>query len=163
MKRSIQSSLGVWLALSATHCGAPEDTAVILASLDSPLLAEETALNFDAPGSWSATNSTIQFSTERTEGEGSLEVTTSGYATLESGLINSVDDVTSTLTVDFQSPSPIPWGQIQLLVSIPSLNLTDQWVGQLSVQGLAAGRWHELAFSLPSYVQAALSAANGGV
>ncbi len=168
MKHIVQSSSCVLLAIFATNCGSPEGTtlegaAVELATLDSRLQAEDSVLNFDAPESWSATNVTIQSSTKRTEGLASLSVTTSGYATVESTLVNDIDDVTSTVTIDFQSPNPIPWGQVQLFVGIPSLNLTDEWMGHVSVGGLAAGKWHELAFSLPGYVQTALSAANGGV
>ncbi len=162
MIQSMRSMLGMWIALSATHCGAPEDAAVEMVTLDSPLQIEETALNFDSSG-WSATHSTLQLSTERSEGLHSLKVTTSGYATVQSTLVKGVDDVTSTLTVDFRSQTAVPWGQVQLLVSIPSLHLTDSWVGQVSVGGFAAETWHELAFSLPEQVQTALSAPNGGV
>src|SRR5690606_31876201 len=98
MKHIVQSSSCVLLAIFATNCGSPEGTtlegaAVELATLDSRLQAEDSVLNFDAPESWSATNVTIQSSTKRTEGLASLSVTTSGYATVESTLVNDIDDV----------------------------------------------------------------------
>jgi len=65
----------------------------------------------------------------------------------------TLSGVSSTIGIDVRLPATVPWGQIQLFYSIPSKNLYEQGLGQVSLVGVPAGSFQTLNFSVPAAVQ----------
>lgn len=102
---------------------------------------------------------------DKNEGTGSFSVTPAGYKILESHPVTQ-DAVggTSFVAFDFKISSlqANPWwvGAIQLYVECPSLNVWNQWIGQIELTGLAKDEWQTGRLAVPEYVAKQLQGAS---
>lgn len=123
-------------------------------SAAAPLDAELT-LGFEDAANWSIENGTIVgTTTTRTQGNAALEVQTNGYTVLKSRLLGPLGQVSETLSFDLllpqTQPNPAWFGATQLYVSVPSLGLYRQYLGQQELTGLSLGQFHQQHFSVPA-------------
>jgi hypothetical protein len=98
----------------------------------------------------------------RSQGNFSLGFVPNGYCVLTSPPLPSLAPVSTTLSFDLALPSPRPtWGAAQLLVSIPSQNVNNAYLGQVDLTTLPvlpAGAFNTLSFSVPSWLTSQLGA-----
>ena len=118
-------------------------------------------LGFEAPTTdWGAQNgSPVTASSTSTQGQTALAVSPSGWTELGSVEIDAFDSANSTATLDVRVPQSAPWGEVRLIVRVPSQGKHWSDLGGVSLSGLAPGVSHTLQFSVPSDVRAALESA----
>lgn len=105
-------------------------------------------LGFEQVSRWSS-QAQLSSATDVFEGNGALQITTSGYTEVKSVALSHVGAVGETTSIRF-SPSVVPsWGEVRLIVQIPSM--AEYWadLGGEPVSGLAANQFHELQFEVP--------------
>src|SRR4029453_17434470 len=64
--------------------------------------------------------------------------------------------VTPTLLLDVRPPAPLPWGQVQMFVSIPSRNITNAPLSSAPVANLPSPPFTTLSFTVPPAIVTAL-------
>jgi len=121
------------------------------------LSTQESVLGFEDTQGWTVTGGALAATSVHSQGSAALSVTPNGYTELTSAALSTLSSANSTLSLDFRPASALPWGQVQLVVDVPSRGLYSAYVGQVSVQGLAAGAFSRLDFTLSSQQVQALS------
>ncbi len=116
---------------------------------------------FERSDGWTSRQATLTASTSiKTEGASSLavvashgwsEITSIPTSVVGSGAIGP--DLKLDLFVPSNQPDPSFRGQVSLFVSIPSARIANQWIGQVSLDTVAAGRFSTLSFPLPAALQ----------
>ncbi len=147
------ASLGVLSACSGA-AGADETS---VASAEFALTAQESAFGFESLSSWSASAGVLASSSVHSQGSASLSVTNFGYSELVSAPLGTLSGVTPQLSISVRPPQTPGWGTFQIFVTSPSLNLTNAWVGQASLQNLPANQFSEVVVDVPASIQQALS------
>jgi len=111
---------------------------------------------------WSGPGS-LSISTNTSQGSRSLAVFSHGYVPVQSVAMPSLGfRVGNVIHYDIMLPSelkqlsPYWYGATQLYVSIPSLGLNNQYLGQVELTPLPLGKWNTLSFTPPSDVLAKL-------
>ncbi|XXX73487.1 hypothetical protein WMF30_38180 [Sorangium sp. So ce134] len=135
-------------------------------------LLNNTTLGFEKPGAWTSTQAVLATHTGRvTEGIASLEVRTpSSFNAIvspnfsTSGLTPVGNKIKLDLFVSKQQPNPSWVGNLEVLISIPSAGINNQWVGNVVLNGLTRGAFNNIAFpQLPAATVTALNAAPSDV
>lgn len=152
--------VGCWVLVSSfvfSGCGAaPESESEPVGQVEQAVVDVARVLGFESTADWSVTTGTKSSSTIRTQGARSLALRNFSYVELRSVALPTLSGVTSTLAFDLRAPVSPAWGQAQLFVSIPSRGIYNQFSGQVSVAGMPASTFREIAFSLPANVVTAL-------
>ncbi len=118
--------------------------------ISSALTTQETVFGFESVQAWSVTGGALAPTTVHSQGSSALSVTPNGYTELTSVPLSSLTSVSATLSLDVRPSSSLAWGQVQLVIDAPSRGLYSSYVGQASVQGLPAGSFSKLDFTLSS-------------
>ncbi|KYG03854.1 hypothetical protein BE21_49760 [Sorangium cellulosum] len=136
-------------------------------------LLNNATLGFEKPGAWTSTQALLATHTGRVkEGIASLEVRTpSSFNAIvspnfsTSGLTPVGNKIKLSLFVSKQQPNPSWVGNLEVLISIPSAGINNQWAGNVVLNGLTRGVFNEVTFSqqLPAATVAALNAAPSDV
>ncbi|MBN2804617.1 MAG: hypothetical protein JXR91_16100, partial [Deltaproteobacteria bacterium] len=117
--------------------------------------AELDVLGFEDYHQWS--NSAAN-SANHTQGELSVVVNASGWTEVGSTQISSLGAVKNTASIDVQVPQgPMPWGEVRIIVKIPSLGEWYKELGSQSLSGLSGGTFHTLVFDIPQDFQTKMS------
>lgn len=141
------------LALIACS-GVPDPSAEADTSSTKQLLANPASvLGFENATEWTSTQGLKTSSTTHSQGLASLAISNFSYTAVISVPLATLSGVSSTIGIDVRLPATVPWGQIQLFYSIPSKNLYEQGLGQVSLVGVPAGSFQTLNFSVPAAVQ----------
>jgi len=129
--------------------------------------AEEGAaarvLGFESAESWSSTQATLaEVASPVTEGCGALAVNGQGFMTIVGAKLSTQQiTVAPALSVDLFIPDHQPnqfWlGGLQALLSCPSGNVFNQYIGQVELTGKPQARYSTLRFPLPAAVAGALA------
>lgn len=118
-------------------------------------------LGFESVADWTIAGGTITASEDKTQASHTIALVAGGYTTLTSRLLGPLGSVSGTVSFDLKIPAtqlnPHWFGDAQLFVSIPSLNVYDAFVGQRSLAGLTPASYAELAFPLPPALRDQLS------
>lgn len=118
-------------------------------------------LGFESTGDWTAVGAVATASEDRTQASHAISLLAGGYTTLTSRLLGPLGSVADTVSFDLKIPAtqvnPHWFGDAQLFVSIPSLNVYDAFVGQRALTGLTPASYTELAFPLPLALREQLS------
>jgi hypothetical protein len=120
-------------------------------------------LGFESVGDWSVTNgtATVASGTSHIEGAASLAVSQLGYVELTSGPLSSLAVNDGSISIDLQLPSVQPnpywYGQLQMFVNCPSINIYNRYVGAQELTGLPLATFNRIAMVLPSDVTAAFA------
>ncbi|WP_233561276.1 hypothetical protein [Sorangium cellulosum] len=135
-------------------------------------LLNNATLGFEKPGAWTSPQALLATHTGRVkEGIASLEVRTpsafneivsSNFST--SGLTPVGNKIKLDLFVSKQQPNPSWVGNLEVLISIPSAGIHNQWAGNVVLNGLTRGAFNPVQFSqLPAATLTALNAAPSDV
>lgn len=151
------------LGACSAETGANESDAVgeqSLALVGEPSFTQQkTVLGFEDASAWSVSAGTRAASTDASRGARALAITGADQTVLTSKPIGKLNGVSSKLLLDVKLPASPAWGQVQLYVDSPQSGIYHQWVGLASLQGLSAGQYHTLAFTVSSSLQSLLSQA----
>jgi hypothetical protein len=105
---------------------------------------------------WSASSGTVSSSNVHSQGNLALGLRNFSYSELVSAPLATLSGVSAELAIDVRPPISPPWGELQVFVSSPTLNLTNAWVGIVSLIGLPANTFSELRIAVPPAIEQAL-------
>ncbi|WP_437489917.1 hypothetical protein WME75_11700 [Sorangium sp. So ce1014] len=135
-------------------------------------LLNNPILGFEKPGAWTSTQAQLSVHTGRAEeGIASLQVQTpASYNEIVSpsfstaGLTPVGNKITLDLFVSPIQPAPGWAGNIEVLISIPSAGINNQWAGNTSLSLVTPGSFQRIQFAaLPTATLNALNAAPSDV
>ncbi len=116
-------------------------------------------LSFENPDkSWTSGSGNVTLTQDtslKTEGYASLKLDGTNYMVLKSPVFSSQDIhyYSNQLSLDVYIPDPQTnphWiGAVQLYFESPSPNVYNQYIGQIELTGLKAGRWNTIQLTLP--------------
>lgn len=114
-------------------------------------------LGFEAPASdWTAPVS-LSASGIVSQGSASLAVVPNGWTEISSKNISSLGATNATLELDVRVPEPVlNWGEIRVIVRIPSKGIYHQELGSKPLTGIAPRTYTTMQFPLSSSMMAAL-------
>ncbi|WP_437291186.1 hypothetical protein [Sorangium sp. So ce406] len=129
-------------------------------------LLNNATLGFEKAGAWTSSQALLATHTGRVqEGIASLEVRTpSSFNAIVSpnfstaGLTPVGNKIKLDLFVSKQQPNPSWVGNLEVLISIPSAGINNQWVGNVVLNGLTRGVFNTVQF--PQLQAATLTALN---
>jgi hypothetical protein len=159
--RTIISALGAGVFLAA--CGNARESDCSDCTTVSSALTNSQVLGFEDSTGWSTTGGTLSSnSTFKTQGTKSLAVTEQGYIELTSVSLSTLSSVSPDIAFDIRLPSPQPnpywYGQVQMLVSIPSQNLYNGYLGAVELTGMPLQTFNTVKFVVDSATRAKLGA-----
>jgi len=167
MKRHSCSALGVLSMIGMASCGEAVDVGDVgdmsepgdglaVGSSQQALSDPSQVFGFENIADWTVTQGSKTSSTEHSQGTASLAVSNFTFTTVVSSPLSTPPAVTETLAIDLKVPATPAWGELSVFVSIPSRNLFEQRVGQVTIAGLAAGGFRTLSFQVPPSLVTAL-------
>jgi hypothetical protein len=118
---------------------------------------------FEDPVSWSATNASLSLVTSPiTQGCGALGIAGQGYMPINGASFSTVGLATNqALSVDLFIPNNQPnqfWlGALQMYLSCPSAQVSNQYIGQVELTGKPQNQYSTLRFPLPSATRTTLA------
>ena len=149
--------LAFGLAACGVDPGTPTSTAVGYVQAATSALSDPTAiLGFEDATLWTTSSGTESASTTHSQGAKSLALQNFTFTTVTSAPLATLSGVTSTLQLDVRPPASLPWGTIQLFVSIPSRNIYNATVSSASLMNLSSTQFSTLSFPVPPTLVTAL-------
>jgi RHS repeat-associated protein len=119
-----------------------------------PSAAVDLALGMETLSAWHLSAGTLNLSSVASERASSIAVSGFTYTELTSTRLSSLGSpLKSELALDVwipASPNPSWAGTIAASISIPSLNVNSQWLGQVDVLPLEKSTWQRIKFAIPS-------------
>jgi hypothetical protein len=121
---------------------------------------------FERTAGWTSAQSTLSLATAsstKTEGSSSLRVVpTTGWSEIKSiatsltgsGVIGP--NLKLDLFLPTNQPNPSFYGTVSVFVSSPAARINNQYLGQVSLNGLPTGKFSTLSFALPATTQRVL-------
>jgi hypothetical protein len=105
----------------------------------------------DGPNDWSTSSGALSPSDASTDGVHSLAVSVNGWTEVTSIALSTLGTVGDTASIDVRLPAETPnWGELRLLLRLPSLGEYYRELGSQTLVGLSAGSFQTLAFPIPS-------------
>ncbi len=95
-------------------------------------------------------------STTRSEGEHALALASNGWVEIVSVPLSGVGDVDNTLRRQVQLPAAAGWGQVRVVLHLPSAGECWTDLGGASLVGVAPGTFAELSWPLSASLRAKL-------
>ncbi|XXX81476.1 basic secretory protein-like protein [Sorangium sp. So ce134] len=146
--------LTCWALSACAVAGEPQGEAPVeTAAL---ALTQDSVFGFEDVADWTATDGTLETSTDRIEGAAALGLRDFTYAELTSSPLSTLSGVTDELTLDIRVPEQSAWGQVHLYVSSPTLGLNRAWVDLAPLNDVSANTWTTLSFDVPANIQSLL-------
>lgn len=146
------------LALSSAGCSSSSEPGEEnVGEGQQALSATQTrVLGFETPASdWSASRP-ISSSSTVSQGSAALAITPNGYVEVLSIPLSSLGAVKPQLSFDLRLPQTLAWGDVRLVVNLPSKGFGWQDLGSVSLVGMPAGSYRKLTFALPANLETAL-------
>ncbi|XXT17157.1 hypothetical protein WME94_43710 [Sorangium sp. So ce429] len=130
-------------------------------------LLNNTTLGFEKPGAWTSPHALLAVHTGRVkEGISSLEVRTpASFNAIISPNFSTAghtpvgNKIKLDLFISKVQPNPSWVGTIEVLISIPSSGINNQWVGSIVLNSLTRGAFNVITF--PQLAAATITALNG--
>lgn len=156
--RMIKVGICALVGLVLMACGS--ENSIDDARTGKQLLTEEQnrVLGFQSPvADWTTTNgSTVTSSNDVTEGSASLSISVNGYTEISSVQIPGPASPRAQATFDIKLAQTLTWGDVRLVVLIPSEGKYWSDLGSRNLAGLSPGSYQALSFDVPADVQAAI-------
>jgi hypothetical protein len=156
------------LVMAAVTMGCGSDRGQERSAIESTeLLSDATTqrvLGFESSSDWSVFQGpgTLGTSSTGTQGMQSLVLTNPTYTILQSARLSTLGNVGNTVRVDYELPAAgVPWGALALTLDAPSVGMTNTWIGQVTVSGVAGGTFQTASFTLPSNIVTKLASSYG--
>jgi hypothetical protein len=122
---------------------------------------QANVFGFEDPTQWTSSVA-VTSSTTHTQGAVSLAVAAKNYVEVTSASLPSLTGVTGMIGMDVRLPSPQAnpywYGLVQLIVSVPSKGINNQFVGQVELTGRPLNQFFPVDFNLPPGLVATLQA-----
>lgn len=122
---------------------------------------QANTFGFEDSTHWTSTVA-VTSSTTHTQGAKSLAVAAKNYVEVTSAALPSLTGVTGMVGMDIRLPSPQPnpywYGIVQLVVSVPSKGINNQFIGQVELTGKPLNQFFPVDFNLPPSLVATLQA-----
>jgi len=122
---------------------------------------QANVFGFEDPTHWTSTVA-VTSSTTHTQGAVSLAVAAKNYVEVNSAALPSLTGVSGMIGMDIRLPSPQPnpywYGFVQLLISVPSKGINNQFIGQVELTGKPLNTFFPVDFNLPAATVATLQA-----
>ena len=113
----------------------------------------------DATADWTVISGT---STDHSEGTVSGQVNVTGWMQITSVPLSSIAQegiaIGESAAIDVKLPEAASWGEVRLIMDLPSQGIWWQDLGGARLEDLNPGEFREVSFSLPAEVSSALSA-----
>ena len=164
----MRSGKVLWIAAAVVSAGlfacsgappVPEETVEV--KTGALVVNQANVFGFEDPTHWTSTVA-VTSSTTRTQGAVSLAVAAKNYVEVTSAALPSLTGVTGMIGMDVRLPSPQPnpywYGFVQLIVSVPSKGINNQFVGQVELTGKPLNQFFPVDFNLPPSLVATLQA-----
>ncbi len=155
-----QSAIG-WIALisvaTALSCADRRDEPLAVGISRAAIeLGADSAriLGMDTAPDWPPAAAT---SNERTEGAHSLVVSSNGWTELVSAPLAGVGDVGDAVQLDVRVPATVGWGEVRLIVQLPSAGEWWRDLGAASLVGVEPGAFKTLSWPVPSDLKGKLA------
>jgi hypothetical protein len=146
------------VCFSACSGGENDDVQVTTSAL---VVSQANVFGFEDPTQWTSTVA-VSSSTTHTQGAVSLAVAAKNYVEVTSAALPSLTGVTPMIGMDMRLPSPQAnpywYGLVQLLVSVPSKGINNQFIGQVELTGKPLNQFFPVDFTLPPSLVATLQA-----
>ncbi len=110
-------------------------------------------LGWEDPTDWSPLFSS---SGDHVQGDYSLAVSASGWTELVSVPLAGVGDVEDTVSLDVQLPAAVSWGEIRIVLQLPSASEYWRDLGGVSLVGVQSGEFTTLSWPIDSGLRAKL-------
>jgi hypothetical protein len=159
MKRIVLCASALLALIACSGVPDPSAEADTIGSAKQLLVDPASVLGFENAAEWTSTQGLKTSSATRSQGLASLAISNFTYTAVISTPLSTLSGVTSTIGLDVRLPATVAWGQVQLFYSIPSKNLYEQPLGQVSLVGVPAGSFRTLNFTVPAAVQQQLQSA----
>jgi hypothetical protein len=127
-------------------------------SLASPAAAQnyqEDVLGFESVAYWSSA-APLSSRTDSSQGFAALGVLPQGWTEIDSVPLSSLGSVGGSFSFDVKLPEFLPWGEVGVVIVLPSQGIYWQELGRSSLIDVAPNAYHTFTFGLPSNVQTAL-------
>ncbi len=124
--------------------------------------SSNNVLGFENASLWTPTAGTVtNVSSPITEGSAALSWSGIAYAELQStALTQAQAPIGSSVKLDLrlptQQPNPFWLGTAQVILSVPSKNVTNIVLGTVELTGMPLGTYQTLTFNIPQWVKTAL-------
>jgi hypothetical protein len=118
-----------------------------------------SVLGFENATEWTSSQGLKTSSSTRSQGAASLGISGFTYTAVISSPLGTLSGVSGTVGLDVRLPATVAWGQVQLSYSIPSKNIYERQLGQVSLAGVPAGSFRTLSFTVPASLQQELQTA----
>lgn len=158
MKRAHSVSILV-LGLAAGACsGADQNDPSFetLGEVGQELVDAAAVFGFESTAYWNVSAGTKSSTADHSQGAAALAVRNFTYTDITSVPLGSLSGVTSTLRLDVKPPAVLPWGQVQVFVTVPSANVYNAPSNTVPLAGLTASTFSTLSFTLPASAVTAL-------
>ena len=126
---------------------------------------QDRVLGFESPAQdWTSNNgSPLTTSVSAVQGISALSLTPTGYTEVYSRSISGVSGPRSEAQVKVKLPKVLTWGEVRLIVQIPSQGHYWRDLGAISLAGKDTSQWHLLKFNVPNDVKTALGSSAADV
>lgn len=153
------AALGTFLlATGVAGCNSPEleEQVAVGRHAAALTLTDENArvLGFENANDWS---NDAGLSSQKTEGSSSLAVAVSGWTEVTSIPLSTLGAVADNLSIDVLLPAATTWGEVRVVLKVPSQGEHYRDLGGVPLADRGAGSFHTLGFSIPADLQAKLA------
>lgn len=147
------------LALAGLVAGCGADAGDVDQRTHAASPEHDRVLGFETPlADWTTSNgSPRSASTTVSQGAASLSVNPNGYTEVRSIPVAAPGAARSTATVDLRLPQALGWGDVRLVVRVPSQGHWWRDLGGQPLTGRAPGVFHTFSFSVPADLRSALN------
>lgn len=114
------------------------------------ILSSAGVLGFETAEGWTA-GAQLSTSPTRVEGESSLQVVGTGWSELVSVPLSSLGSVSTIASMNIRLSQPVGWGEVRLILQVPSIGIWWADLGGRSIAGISAGAWQQLDFDVSPY------------
>jgi len=108
-----------------------------------------STLDFESPSLWQTSSGSLSAATQVFSGTGALAANLTGYAEITSVPISSLGPVGEQLSIRIRPASTPSWGELRIIVKVPSLQEHWRDLGGVQIAQLAADEFHHLTFAVP--------------
>src|SRR5690606_10952472 len=112
-------------------------------------------LGFESAADWSVADS---LSATHSEGESSVILGANGWTETTSIALATLGDAAEAFSVDIWLPLSTTWGEVRLILKLPSQSEPYRDLGGQPLAGLGANNFHTLTFAVPSDLRTKLAA-----
>lgn len=132
-------------------------TTATLPSLATAQVVQSGVLGFESSADWSS-SAALSTSNVTSQGAAALGVLPQGWTEIDSIPLSSLGNVGDSFSFDVRLPEAVAWGEVGVVLVLPSQQIYWQELGRQSLIGMPAGVYQTVTFGLPTSVREALQA-----